>query len=296
MNIGDFIPYTANSKNYKAHIAGINTYKNSGDVGNHIDFVTDKAFGTAHAYNKAAYNNGLIPVETITGDGTTTEFVLTKEMTEVASVKMGSTSLTGWTYDATTYTLTFAEAPSAGSITVTGTGEKCPWLASDLYHWLNSKAGQVPNGKTVNPAVVHVDYTSGGVYYYLPDTMKAVIVEKRAYLPERYNASQLLTDDNGGSFHDMGKIWVPSEVEVYGAPLYGSKFASAGSCQYPIFHSMENRKKVNISNPGQQISWWHSSPYSGSAADACAGAFNVNAAHIAANSTGGFAVVCFRIA
>lgn len=298
IHVNDYIPFTTtNNTTLKACVGGINTYKDYGDtaVGNHIDFICRELWPTRKPVNPVNYNNGLIPVQTITGDGTTTEFVLTKEMDGIASVTQGGEGLTGWTYNAATFTLTFDEAPAAGTITVTGTGTEYPWLASDLYLWLNSLAGQVPNGTGLNPAVVHKDYTQGGVYYYLPAALKAVIVEKRAYLPKRYSASGLLSDDNAGGWVDIGKLWLPSECEVYGAPCWGGKggYATMGNnIQYPIFaHNMNRVKKRS----GSRDLWWVLSVYSGNTTLWCAVAGSGTAYRYYASDTTVAAPVCFRI-
>lgn len=298
IHVNDYIPFTtSNSVSLKACVAGINTYKGYGDteIGNHIDFVCRELWTTNKPYNPYNYNNGLIPVETITGDGETTIFVLTKEMNSVASVTQGGEGLTGWAYDASTFTLTFDEAPAAGAITVTGTGTEHPWLASDLYHWLNSLAGQVPNSTGLNPAVKHVDYTQGGVYYYLPAALKAVIVEKRAYLPKRYSASGLLSDDNAGGWADIGKLWLPSECEVYGAPCWGGKggYATMGNnIQYPLFANNMNRVKKKSGSRG---SWWLLSAASGATTRWCTVADSGGAGYATASYTLVAAPVCFRI-
>ncbi len=298
IHVNDYIPFvTTDNKTLKACVGGINTYKGYGDtvVGNHIDFICRELWPTRKPVNPVNYNNGLIPVETLTGDGTTTTFVLAKEMDGIASVTQGGEGLTGYTYDASTFTLTFAEAPAAGTITVTGTGTEHPWLASDLYHWLNSLAGQVPNGTGLNPAVKHVDYTQGGVYYYLPANLKNVIVEKRAYLPKRYSASGLLSDDNAGAWADIGKLWLPSECEVYGAPCWGGKggYSTMGNnVQYPIFAGNMNRVK---NRSGSRDDWWVLSVYSGGTTYWCNVYYYGNASSNGASTTNIAAPVCFRI-
>ena len=298
INIKDYIPFTtSNNVTLNAEVAGINTYKGYGDtaVGNHIDFICRELWRTRKRLNPVNYNNGLIPIETLTGDGAKTEFVLTREMDGIASVTQGGEGLTGYSYDASTFTLTFAEAPAAGTITVTGTGTEYPWLASDLYHWLNSLSGQVPNGTDLNPAVTHVDYTQDGLYYYLPQELKSVIVEKRAYLPKRYSASGLLSDDNSGGWENIGKLWLPSEFEVYGAPVWGGKggHSTAGNCvQYPIFvHNMSRVKNRG----GSRDHWWVLSVYSGAPTHWCFVGNYGNPGYNGASNGSIAAPVCFRI-
>ena len=134
-----------------------------------------------------------------------------------------------------------------------------PWLSSNGYHFLNSLAGNVPNGTGNLPETEAVDYTAGGVYFFLPDALKNVIVEKRMYIPKRFSASGIQSEDNAGGWENIGKLWLPSEVEVTGAPIWGcNKYGAMGSVQYPLFAQNMNR---NIGRAG----WWTLSATSGNA-------------------------------
>ena len=132
-----------------------------------------------------------------------------------------------------------------------------PWLSSNGYHFLNSLAGNVPNGTGNLPETEAVDYTAGGVYFFLPDALKNVIVEKRMYIPKRFSASGIQSEDNAGGWENIGKLWLPSEVEVTGAPIWGcNKYGAMGSVQYPLFANNMNR------NIGRNA-WWTLSATSG---------------------------------
>ena len=294
----DYIPFkTANNVNLKAEIAGINTYKNYGDtaVGNHIDFICRELWPTNHVFNKVNYNNGLIPTETVVSDGSATEYTLTKAMYAIDNIKIGSDTLTGYTYDPATQKITFTTAPAAGNMVVTGTGSEHPWLVSDLYHYVNSLAGHVPNGTGANPALAQVDYTADGIYFQLPTALKNVIVEKRAYLPKRYSASGLLNDDNAGGWANIGKLWLPSEVEVYGAPCWGGKggYSTMGNnVQYPIFMGNMNRLKYKS---GSRYNWWLVSSWTGNSTTVCNVGTNGLANNANASNTAVAAPVCFRV-
>lgn len=259
IHVKDFIPFaTTNGFTLRAEVAGIDTYRNYGDrsVGRHIDFICRELWPTLKPINPVNYNNGLIPVENITLDGVATSYTLTKKMNGVASITKGGERLTGWHYDSSTFTITFDEVPEAGTVVVTGTGTEHPWLACDLYHWLNSLSGQIPNGTGLNPAVKHVDYTQGGVYFYLPQALKNVIIEKRFLLAKRYSATGILSDDNSWGWTNIGKLWLPTEPEVYGMPVWGGKggYSLGGSAvQYPIFMGNMNRLKYRS---GNRANWW----------------------------------------
>ncbi len=172
-----------------------------------------------------------------------------------------------------------------------------PWLACDLYAWLNSLSMSVPNATTANPALVAVNYTTTGVYDKLPTELKNVIVPKRTMLPRRYTAGTLLTDDNGFSWDNAGNLWLPSEVEVHGMEHWGSKngYSGAGFQQYPIFAT--NMHRVKGAGPGgDRTSWW------------LLGASGGNSARVTYVNSSGFAnhgdatlatarvPICFRVA
>lgn len=295
IHINDWIPYTTtNSKSMQARVMGINTYTGYGattGIGNHIDFISNGYWGT-HRMNPVNYNNGLIPVETLTSDGSSTSYTLTKAMYAISSVKINTTEITAYTYDNTTCVITFASAPAAGTLTITGTGSEHPWLASENYFYLNSLAGHVPNGTGLNPSLTQVDFTTNGVYYYLPAALQAVIKSKLLYLPKRYSASALLTDDNAAGWAYIGNLWLPTETEMYGHTILGSagSYAEAGSIQYPYFAN--NMRRVL---GGTRHYWWTLSPAASSSTTWCyvhtygsAGANN-------ASITSPYVPVCFRI-
>ena len=172
-----------------------------------------------------------------------------------------------------------------------------PWLASDLYAWLNSLAMQVPNATTADPAMVAVDYSATGVYDKLPAELKAVIVQKRALLPSRYTAGSLLTDDNSWAWADMGKLWIPSEIEVYGCEHWGSKngYSSGGFQQYPIFAT--NMKRVKgAGDGGTRASWWLLSADGGGSARCARVRYSGCGYSSLASNAAIRAPLCFRIA
>lgn len=166
-----------------------------------------------------------------------------------------------------------------------------PWLASDAYLYANSLSGQVPSTATANPTLAAKDYTSDGIYYYLPTALKSVIVEKHFLLPKRYTAGSLLTDDNNFGWASIGKIWFPTEVEVYGAPMWGGKggYSNGGSVQYSFFANGMNRLVFGRTN------WWLLSACAGYSSAWCSVGGVGYAANSLASYTSVAAPVCFRI-
>ena len=131
-----------------------------------------------------------------------------------------------------------------------------PFLASDLNYWLNSMSGSVPNSASDPSVTTEVDYTTSGVLYYLPDKLKNQIIPKRVLLPSRYIAGKVLTNDNSWAWQSTGKLWIPSEVEVYGATCWGnSGYGMGGFVQYPIFACNMNKAKIRFSS-NDRYAWW----------------------------------------
>ena len=131
-----------------------------------------------------------------------------------------------------------------------------PFFASDFNYWLNSMSGNVPNSTSDPSVTTGVDYTTSGVLYYLPDKLKNQIITKRIILPSRYTEGQVLTNDNSWSWQSTGKLWLPSEVEVYGAPCFGnSGFGMGGFVQYPLFACNMNRAKLRCAGK-DRYNWW----------------------------------------
>lgn len=121
------------------------------------------------------------------------------------------------------------------------TNSRSPWLSSNGYYFLNSLAGNVPNAETNVPETTAVDYTAdpgagvlGGLVTF-PEKLKNVIVDKMAYNPRRFSATEIQTSDNTAYLEKVGKLWIPTEVELTGCPILGSKQGALGGVQYPWF-------------------------------------------------------------
>jgi hypothetical protein len=176
----------------------------------------------------------------------------------------------------------------------TSSDKQVPWLASNGYLFVNSLAGQVPNSTTKPLEMVDVDYTSGGIYFHLPDDLKAVIIEKRIWAQTRFSDSGILTNDNSGTWVNAGKLWLPDEYEVTGARLMTTTgWFCGGYVQYPIFaHGMNRLKRVQGSN--SRNNWWLSSAYGGNSTNfvsvSSSGYVSYNYASSASR-----APLCFRV-
>lgn len=170
-----------------------------------------------------------------------------------------------------------------------------PFLASDLNYWLNSMSGTVPNSTSDPSVTTEVDYTADGVLYYLPDKLKNQIITKRIMLPSRYTEGQVLINDNSSAWQSTGKLWIPSEVEVYGAPCWGnSGYGMGGFVQYPLFAYNMNRAKMRGTSKNHN-SWWLLSARAGYPTIFAIVSNFGQCNNSPATTTWGAAPVCFRI-
>ena len=175
-----------------------------------------------------------------------------------------------------------------------------PWLASAAYAVLNGVNNYTTSA--YGNAAHGANASAKGILQLLPSTLQSVLKQKRNLLDNRYSSSGLLTGSTGWDWTDMGKLWLPNEVEVYGCGIRsnlsqtsGFWFPEAGlSIQFPWFaNNCEHRVKRNSS--GARCSWWLSAPASYYATIVCNvsddGAANSNNA----TSSSIFLPLCFCI-
>ncbi|MCX4328444.1 MAG: DUF6273 domain-containing protein, partial [Lachnospiraceae bacterium] len=132
------------------------------------------------------------------------------------------------------------------------------------------------------------------LYEKLPADVKNFIVTKRTLLEKRYSASGALTDSTGWGWADIGKLWLPSEYEVFGSVCWGTKGWSLGQAvQYPVFaNSWKNRIK-GAGPKGPRCYWWLLSLGGGSSSRACGVGYD--GASYAWSASGAYRVpLCFR--
>ena len=308
LHVHDYIQVTCSNPGayvLKFEIAGINTYKGSGDaeIPAHIDWISKDCWPDTIQWNRADYNNG-VGMDKLMGDGTTTNFQLTRReigYPALSSVTVGGTAMTSgtdYTYDSATGIVTFTVAPANGAVikTIWATPITVPFLASHIYAYLNSLRMGVPNEATADPALYEVDYTEGGIYAFLPAELKSVISPKRMLLSGRYQAGTLKTDATDVPWVDVGPLWLPDEMEVYGVYQRATHLYDRWWTRwYPAFFGGGFRRK-GAGNGGSRSHWWLIPANSGSSTNVC----NVNHNGFANNSTASLAnlraPVGFRIA
>ena len=133
-------------------------------------------------------------------------------------------------------------------------------------------------------------------YNSLPAPLKAQIIEKRAYIETRYTSGSTLTDSTGAAWNDIGKLWVPSEGEVYGTVHWGTRgYSSMQNAPYPIFEASWRNRIKGIGAGGTGCSWWLLSVFGGYSAIVCVVGGGGLAGTSLASGAAVCAPVCFRI-
>ncbi len=151
-----------------------------------------------------------------------------------------------------------ASAPVAVAKTVTG-------VANDSYLMWNTANTNQGTADVKNP------YLNSNLKAWeklfeacLPEGLTKYLLTQRVLLEERYSASGALSDSNSWSWQDIGKVWSPSEMEVYGCPVWGTKGYSVGfDCQFDLFRDTAHRLN------GTRCLWWLRSVMGGSSSDVC---------------------------
>ena len=151
-----------------------------------------------------------------------------------------------------------ASAPVAVAKTVTG-------VANDSYLMWNTANTNQGTADVKNP------YLNSNLKAWeklfeacLPEGLTKYLLTQRMLLEERYSANGALSDSNSWSWQDIGKVWSPSEMEVYGCPVWGTKGYSVGfDCQFDLFRDTAHRLN------GTRYNWWLRSVMGGSSSDVC---------------------------
>ena len=149
---------------------------------------------------------------------------------------------------------------------------KNPYRASNLYTWYND---------TFFPK--------------LPQEWRSVIATHRALLEERYNASSTLNASSSWSWCDLGKVWAPSEKEVYGDVAWGTPGYSQGfDCHFSEFFKTTG-DRIRRNHNGDRCSWWLRGVSGSSSSHACY-VYGIGIAHSSSVSgTYVRALPCFRV-
>lgn len=127
-----------------------------------------------------------------------------------------------------------------------------------------------------------------------PQEWQDAMVERQALLEGRYSASSTLTDSTGYTWQSLGKIWSPSEVEVYGTIVWGTPGITFGTdSQFPIFSQSKNRN--SRSGTTSAVAYWLRTVCGSSSVNVCtiSGTGSVTASP--ANGTSTRPLPCFIV-
>lgn len=135
------------------------------------------------------------------------------------------------------------------NVTNTNNGDEtcsCPYYVSNLKSFLDELAND------------------------LPAEVQQVISSKRMLIEARYSSFGPLTDSTNCAWRLIGNLWVPTEYEVFGSAVKGTKGYSEGpAVQYPIFAN-SGKNLIKGSRPeGPRCTWWLASACGGNEGSAC---------------------------
>ena len=179
-----------------------------------------------------------------------------------------------------------------------------PWLSSKVYAWLNGVNNYTTS--SYGSAAHGLSASGAGIYQLLPSALQGAIVTKRQLLEYRYSSSGLLTYDNNWAWGDMGNLWLPHEVEVYGCQIWSAgnysngtyAHGSMGGVSYPLFSCQGgyHGSRVKTNSSGSRANWWLSAVYGGNSTNACPVDCYGSATVAACSNSTIYVPVCFRVA
>lgn len=126
-----------------------------------------------------------------------------------------------------------------------------------------------------------------------PVEWQNVMLSNQVLLEKRYSASGKLSASNGWDWADLGKIWSPSETEVYGQCVWATPGYSVGyDCQFPFFRQTRNRIMLQ---GGNRVGWWLRSVGGASSTNACGAGGSGEAGSGSTSGAGIRCLPCFLI-
>lgn len=178
-------------------------------------------------------------------------------------------------------------------------GHHIDWVSRDCLltprQWNTTN---INNGNASNPCpymVSDLKASLDGLITSLPVGLQAVIVPKRMLLESRYTSGSTLGDSTSWAWNALGKLWIPSEFEVFGSIVWGTRgYSQNGGVQYPIFANGWKSRQKGAGHNGNRFSWWLLSVYGGNSMSCCA-VNTIGYPHHGGASAALGVPLCFRI-
>ncbi len=147
--------------------------------------------------------------------------------------------------------------------------DETPYMLSNIKMYLNAESGTTADGKAVN-------YTSDGFLARIQastdpnaQAWASHLKTKYCQMEQRWSDSGALTEDSSWTDCNIGKLWLPTEVEIWGRAIWGDKtYGALYGTQYPIFKRNGAIAKRCVDN-NSLVNWWSASVHSGSSSLVC---------------------------
>jgi hypothetical protein len=161
-------------------------------------------------------------------------------------------------------------------------------LAGNLLY----NATDTNSGAYIGSALFTTLNGANGLQSLLPSDVAAVILTKRGMTEVKTAASA-----SSWAWNDMGKLWLPTEQEVWGHVTWAEHGYGGGlSVHYPIFHDGLRHIVKGDGNGGGRCAWWCASSMAGSAACFCLVSSPGDPTNTSATSASVRVPLCFRVA
>ena len=173
----------------------------------------------------------------------------------------------------------------------TAVGYHIDFISRDCYNVALSYNSTATNsGSFVGSALFTTLNGTSGIVSLLPSNVAAVVIVKRGYTETKTGA-----DASGAAWNDMGKLWLPTEREVWGNPAWSElKYDSGLNVQYPIFKDGMRHIVKGSGYGGAPNIWRLASSMAGSADRFCS--VNTNGYPTTTPATTAVRVpICFRV-
>lgn len=237
---------TLNDAVINLEVAAINAYWRYGDSGPtsgnapHLVLCSRDCLPQSLRFRKAnEYWEGM-HIDEFTGDGTTADFTLSGTAGTLGYVWVAGskkTYNTDYTFASNKVTFKAGKIPTSGqAIKIEWMEGVSPWTGSALYKTLNDPDyGILKLIQTSYPKL----YSHMANMWYGAETRNK-------------------TGQQGAAWTDRGKIFLPTEDEVWGRLLYGknTSYEWCNQLQWPIFAGSHRHVSKGLGNGASRATWW----------------------------------------